>query len=142
MVSKFTSEQDKLVFLKALPATANYQNLLKTDFGVIPPNDATWKQMEQLWKFLVAFNRNPSDQNEIESFYSDLYKTTVVQRKPRKEKYVAKHKNGGFKPGLQGEPVIKEQDGMFYGYIGDTLVVRSRSKKYLTQCFEKKGYTV
>lgn len=142
MIPKFTSEQDKLSFLKLLPQSANYRNMLRSDFGFLAPSDASQKNMEQFWKFLVAFNRDPKDQNEVEQFYSDLMYVKPVVQKERKHKYVAQNKNGGFKPGMTGVPSIKEEDGMFYGYLDDVMVVRSRNKKYLLKCFKMKGFQV
>lgn len=143
MIPVFTSEQDKLSFLKALPETADYRNMLRSDFGFMSQSNHTQKQMEKFWKFLVAKNKNPKDEAEVEQFYSQLYYVAPVQKKIRKEKYVPKHKNGGFKPGMTGEPSIKQADDQrYYGYLGDMMVVSSQSRKYVVSCFQKHGYEI
>jgi hypothetical protein len=53
MIPKFDTLQDLSGFLRALPANANYGNMLKEDFGLEAPEDAVPYQKEYLWKYLV-----------------------------------------------------------------------------------------
>ena len=65
MIPKFSSQTDMMGFIRALPETANYRNMLKTDFGIDAPADAQGYQVEYLFKYLVQGTYKGIDQSEL-----------------------------------------------------------------------------
>lgn len=153
MIPKFSSQTDMMGFIRALPANANYQSMLASDFGIVAPADAAAYQKEYLWKYLVQGTYLGKSESELLKYAAEgvekLAKTlphitvketfvapVAVQNKIVKQPKV--QSSGGTK-----RKMVKQSDGTIHwddkrktyiGWVGGKIV---SSTKTIEKCRER-----
>jgi hypothetical protein len=147
MIPKFISGTDMVGFLRALPENADYQNMLKSDFGIDAPENAAPFHMEYYYKYLVQGRYLGKQDDELRTYaYNKVLKFAedfphVIQKFVPNERVIEKpraYRKSADAQGMHGVIVWNEKFGKYDGYVNGKVVTRASSAEKCNQTMVKK----